>query len=314
MLPLEYLHCQPSLFPNQGPLAKLVEDIRRNPPREAKALVLHSVFQDKKELSRGEKLKRKLQNQLRPLTKNRRMIQPSIQKDPDKLYLYFSGENSHLRMDQTDYALSFAFEDEVNAANYRRLPLYAIDGDLAGLTADTRPQLLADLPEKSQFCEFVYSHDVQARNRLCELVARYRKVTCPGKCLNNAPSIDSQRGLSPAESRQQDDWFDARLPYCRQFKFSIASENERSPGYTTEKILTAFRAGTIPIYYGDPRIAEEFNPASFLDAGALSEADLLARIEELDTNPAAYQEMLSYAPVTNPRTEAYFTQIPFIER
>ena len=42
-------------------------------------------------------------------------------------------------------------------------------------------------------------------------------------------------------------------------------ENTISEGYVTEKILNAFLAGSIPIYYGDKLAKEIFNPDSFVN-------------------------------------------------
>ena len=45
-------------------------------------------------------------------------------------------------------------------------------------------------------------------------------------------------------------------------KFAIAFENTSYDGYCTEKLMEAFAAGTIPIYWGDPNVAKDFNPES----------------------------------------------------
>lgn len=53
----------------------------------------------------------------------------------------------------------------------------------------------------------------------------------------------------------------------QDYMFSIAMENEAPPylfspktDYFSEKIIDCFLSGTIPIYYGNPRITEYFNP------------------------------------------------------
>jgi hypothetical protein len=48
-------------------------------------------------------------------------------------------------------------------------------------------------------------------------------------------------------------------------KFSIAMENSYFPGYNTEKITDPLVARSVPIYKGDPRIAETFNPLAFIN-------------------------------------------------
>ena len=41
-------------------------------------------------------------------------------------------------------------------------------------------------------------------------------------------------------------------------------ENSEGDGYISEKIVDAFLAGTIPIYYGDYMIDEFINPKTYI--------------------------------------------------
>jgi len=45
----------------------------------------------------------------------------------------------------------------------------------------------------------------------------------------------------------------------KDYMFTICMENERTPGYFTEKLIDCFNTGTIPIYWGDPEIEKVFN-------------------------------------------------------
>ena len=47
-----------------------------------------------------------------------------------------------------------------------------------------------------------------------------------------------------------------KIKFLSKYKFSIAMENSRGDGYLSEKIVDSFRAGTIPIYYGDYLVDE----------------------------------------------------------
>jgi alpha(1,3/1,4) fucosyltransferase len=42
-------------------------------------------------------------------------------------------------------------------------------------------------------------------------------------------------------------------------------ENSYFPGYSTEKLTDPFVARSVPIYKGDPRVAEWFNPKAFIN-------------------------------------------------
>jgi hypothetical protein len=103
---------------------------------------------------------------------------------------------------------------------------------------------------------------------------------------------------------------DAKVDFLRACKFNIAFENASLPGYTTEKIVEAFWARTVPIYWGSPRIQEEFNPRSFLNRLDFPDDDaLIERILELDSDDAKYLEMLGQPPFhRNQPNEFYQTE------
>ena len=74
-------------------------------------------------------------------------------------------------------------------------------------------------------------------------------------------------------------------------------ENSAYPGYTTEKILEAFAAGTIPIYWGDPEIGRVFNEKAFVLVR--SDEDMkkaIDRIIAIDDDPVLFEAMLKEEP------------------
>ena len=78
-----------------------------------------------------------------------------------------------------------------------------------------------------------------------------------------------------------------------KYKFTIAFENSSMSGYTTEKIVQAFAARTIPIYWGDPNIDMFFNESSFINCqNHASFNDVLNCIVEIDNNPKLFNSML----------------------
>jgi alpha(1,3/1,4) fucosyltransferase len=139
------------------------------------------------------------------------------------------------------------------------------------------------LRSRTRFCNFVCSNwRCLTRNRFFQLLSKYKSVDAGGKLFNNIGS-DIGRGMS------------AKLEFIQQYKFTIAFENESYPGYTTEKIYEALFANTLPIYWGDPRVDVDFNPASFLnyhDYGSLEA--LLERVIEVDQNNELYCDYLKH--------------------
>ena len=85
--------------------------------------------------------------------------------------------------------------------------------------------------------------------------------------------------------------------FMQNYKFSIAFENTSYDGYATEKITEAFAARTIPIYYGDPRIAEDFDEDAFVNCHRYQTIeDVVKRIQEIDKDDNICLQMLNTYP------------------
>ncbi len=191
--------------------------------------------------------------------------------------IFLTGENIVPDFNSVDYAIGFhylSFEDR-----YLRFPLYYFYTDDYEIALKKHMNFDAKSIETRKFCNFVYSNSsnvIEERDAIFELLSKYKKVDSGGRHLNNI-------GMSVKDKRA----------FQQDYKFSIAFENAASKGYVTEKLLQAFSAGTIPIYYGDPKIADEFNPKAFVncaDYASLDEA--VEKIIEIDNNPELYIEMM----------------------
>lgn len=158
------------------------------------------------------------------------------------------------------------------------------------------PALLA---QKTRFCAFMYSHDVDFRVQLFDDVNRYRPVDALGKSRNNQVRPDTDRG-NPL-------YMDSAVAKYRPYKFVICCENKRFPGYVTEKIINAMLAHAIPIYLGAPDVASHFNPRSFIDVGAFpSRAAALEYIQKVDQDDEMYVAMLREPWFPQNTLPAYF--------
>ena len=81
--------------------------------------------------------------------------------------------------------------------------------------------------------------------------------------------------------------------FISNYKFNIAFENSAVRGYTTEKIMDAMTANTLPIYWGNPWIGKDFNERSFINVNAFSSLEeAVQRIVELDTNDEQYLNIM----------------------
>ncbi len=180
-----------------------------------------------------------------------------------------------------DYALGFDYFEFGD--RYMRLPIYY------GTVPQQKKTPLVDIKhilplnfdlrkEKPKFCSFVVSNGYGSplRKKMFELLSAYKKVDSGGKFLNNigGPCAD-------------------KLEFTKPYKFSICFENSSMPGYVTEKITEAFAARQIPIYWGDPKITETFNPNSFIRVMDYPNLEaVVERVKELDNDDDAYLNML----------------------
>ncbi len=194
--------------------------------------------------------------------------------------IYFAVESFLPNWRECDYALTYHYLDD---PRHLRLPFYVLQGDAAHLLK-CNEDLEKLLAFKTKFCSFVVSNAGKRKTKkridFFHRLSQYKRVDSGGRCLNNigGPVAGGPEG---------------KLAFLRPYKFNIAFENAAIPGYTTEKIFEPMRMRCLPIYWGNPRIAEEFNPQSFLSYFDFpSEEALIERIIELDRDDAQYLDVL----------------------
>jgi len=69
--------------------------------------------------------------------------------------------------------------------------------------------------------------------------------------------------------------------------FNLCFENSMFPGYYTEKIVQAWAAGTIPLYFSDTLVKNDFNAAAFLNRNDFPTLSaFLAEVEDALASPA----------------------------
>ena len=171
-------------------------------------------------------------------------------------------------------------------------------GDLKRLSKEGEnvEQILAG---KTEFCSFVVSNAKKKKTHkridFFHRLSKYKKVDSGGAALNNV-GYTIPIGMK------------AKLDFLSPYKFNIAFENASTPGYTTEKIVEAMYARCVPIYWGNPRISEEFNTGSFLNYFDFpSEEALIEKIIELDQDDAKYLEYLRQPYFPNNQPNEFFS-------
>lgn len=194
-------------------------------------------------------------------------------KYPNVVRIFYTAENISPDFNLCDYAIGF---DYINFGDrYFRFPnYYNYNYNKDFELIKNRKKLVSN----KDFCCFVYSNSKADpyRERLFQLISTYKEVKSGGRFKNNigGPVLD-------------------KLKFQQNFKFCIACENTNYAGYTTEKILQAFSAGCIPIYWGDPKVKEVFNEKSFICCQDFStDEELLNYIKKVDNDDELYYKML----------------------
>jgi hypothetical protein len=204
----------------------------------------------------------------------------------DCVKIFYTGENQCPDFNLYDYAIGF--DHMTFGDRYFRLPIYYLNryqNDFRLMQEKhTRP-----IPKKTGFCSFVYSNDraSEVRERFFNQLSSYKSVSSGGRYKNNigGPVAD-------------------KLAFERDHKFSFSFENSSYPGYSTEKLVQSFAAQTVPIYWGDPVIAETFNEESFINCNNYSSWDeVLEVVKRIDSNPELYAQMLSVPALKHPEVD-----------
>jgi hypothetical protein len=152
-----------------------------------------------------------------------------------------------------------------------------------------------------RFCDYIYSNGGAhaMRARLFHRLSEYRTVDSYGSHLNNT----DDRIL---RTTWDNDWCTPKMDLHKEHSFSLAIENSLHRGYTTEKLATAFIAGTMPIYWGNPDVGLDFNTERFVNVHDYATIDaVVQRVRELDADDDLMQEALSRPALTDEQLRHY---------
>lgn len=153
---------------------------------------------------------------------------------------------------------------------------------------------------------------------MCEgLQQKGMKCYALGACGHNKYAQQDNRNNAAGRSASNRDDVSA-LRYS-DYKFVETFENSAgfestpaysSSGYITEKILSAFLGGTIPVYAGGVNPSQVFNKNSFIEADAVNDPLLTKTINqmvELQKDPVKYNAMVTADAVTRQQMTDYFS-------
>lgn len=193
----------------------------------------------------------------------------------DCVKIFWTGEDITPDFNLYDYGIAF---DHLNFGDrYLRFPLFAIAGN-AQRAVEARKAALGQDASAKEFCSFVVPNGNAnpIREEMFHRLSDYRPVASGGRFLNNVGG--------PVEDK---------LEFQSHYRFCLAFENDSSDGYTSEKILDAFRSGAIPIYWGNRQIDKDFNSEAFINCHAFDTLDQVVEyVKAVDGDPALYRKIM----------------------
>lgn len=201
-----------------------------------------------------------------------------------QIRIMYIGENYIPDFNFIDYAICpypIAFLDRVFY-----YPMYAQAYKGAEVLAKKERVYTKDfLQEKLYFANFIAGHESEygIRGDFFKKLCEYKRVEAPGSYLNNMPNGETVEWTNSSKTDFQ-----------RKCKFTLCFESTKNEGFVTEKIMDAFYADTIPVYYGSDTVKDVFNENAFINVADYDSWDaVIERIKELDKNDDEYLEMLN---------------------
>ena len=206
----------------------------------------------------------------------------------DSVRILFTGEPLVPDFNLFDYAIGFdyiSFPDGVTKNRYYRYPLCFYDWKRVkrhgnGLKYDEAKRVLE---KKKYFCNFLYGHQSAKgeREKIFYELQKYKRIESAGSFMNNMP-----KGTIIPYSEK-------KMEFLKLCKFTIAVESISYPGFVSEKLVNPYYSDSIPIYYGNPLVAKEFNNRAMINLHEYSSLDEgIERIKEVDQNDELYIKML----------------------
>ena len=206
-------------------------------------------------------------------------------KGPASHHIWYTGENLRPPADW-DVTLSFDLDPFLGANWY--LPHWAIrlgdlgDHDPHDAFQVSNSDLIASrspTPSRKGFAVVLAGNPHPTRSILLQALNQIAKVDTYGAAFGRP--------------------IDSKLDLLRRYRFAVVPENDLYPGYVTEKIVEAWLAGCVPIWWGsDP--AGFLNGDALVNASTLSLKNLVNHVRDLESDPDRMRSMTSQPILLKP--------------
>ena len=210
-----------------------------------------------------------------------------LKYDASTTKIFYTGENVRPTYFAYDHAITF---DHENSPRHYRLPLYVLESWAYEKDSKLFPSMdFLNLPieknTREKFCTFVVSNTANVPR-----MSFFKQLNAKKRVESGGPAENNIGYVLPRDDAKH------KHEFLHKAKFNICFENGSYPGYVTEKIMNAFAAGTVPIYYGSPTVVREFNPEAFIHIDITNIPAEVDRVLAIDADDAAYNKLLNATP------------------
>lgn len=194
--------------------------------------------------------------------------------------IYITMEMDFPDFNLCDYAIGLV--DAGLPHRYMHLPLYVYYNNLLRKYENRITEAGTDAANRG-FCSIVLSNSYlrdPMYEKLFDSLNGYKSVASGGKWRNNIGG------------RVKD-----KLDFISRYKFNLAIENTDIDGYVTEKIMEPFVAGSVPIYWGNSWVKQEFGEGSYINVNDFDTLDRAVEyIKKVDSDDELYMKILTTRP------------------
>jgi hypothetical protein len=209
---------------------------------------------------------------------------------------YLQGDRFGLSVQDANLVLSSYYINNENNLRFPSFLLYyyqmVLDGRVPNFNYFFKDREITDdsLFDR-KFCCYIHRNNRKDmfRVKFLEKLSKYKKVEIiehiPGHSYEKTEFVkNNYKFCFGMENNSQDiNW-----------KTNMKDSNYIDVGYTTEKIIEPFCSNTIPLYWGNPLINEDFNSNMFINWHDYKDDELMIeKIIEADTNKEKYFSYLN---------------------
>jgi Glycosyltransferase family 10 (fucosyltransferase) C-term len=157
-----------------------------------------------------------------------------------------------------------------------------------------------------RFLIYAATRCVRFREEAFYNLSKVGEVYYGGPC-NGSLASPSSREVGYADSEARNGYWLTNSVLFRRYRFALVMENSARAGYVTEKLVNAYLAGVVPIYFGTTEVFNLFNPRAFVFYNVSDPQPAIDRIAYLEANRTAYFSMLQEPITTYSAIARYFS-------